>query len=51
MFHKINISFLKIYFKKRDIDLVEHIKTRIIFILNENEMQYDIPYWVNGIKQ
>ncbi|MBC2919672.1 MULTISPECIES: DNA sulfur modification protein DndB [Staphylococcaceae] len=40
----------EIYFKKRDIDLVEHIKTRIIFILNENEMQYDIPYWVNGIK-
>lgn len=40
----------EIYFKKKDIDVVEHIKTRIIFILNENELQFDIPYWVNGIK-
>lgn len=40
----------EIFFKKKDIDVVEHLKTRIIFILNENNTQHPMPYWINGIK-
>lgn len=48
MLAKYNYEIL--YEKTEGIDFLEHIKTRIIFKLNEEYSKKDIPYWTNGIK-
>ncbi|MBC1554294.1 hypothetical protein HB901_16305, partial [Listeria booriae] len=48
MLAKYNYEIL--YEKTEGIDFLEHIKTRIIFMLNENYSEKDTPYWTNGIK-
>lgn len=40
----------ELIFRKTDINIIEHIKARVIFYLNEDETKHSTPYWLNGIK-
>lgn len=48
MLAKYNYEIL--FERTKEIDFLEHIKARIIFMLNENYSHTKDPYWTNGIK-